>query len=112
MASSGQPRPLPRDARTIALIASSMGIQEVETSALVQLLDFCHRYTSDVLQDAMVYADHAGPGPASRAAPTTVSLDDVQLAVQSRVNYSFTPAPPKEVCFPLALLLRRRRVNR
>lgn len=84
-----------------------MGIQEVETSALVQLLDFCHRYTYDVLQDAMVYADHAASGSAGRSgAPTAVSLDDVQLAVQSRVNYSFTPAPSKEVRAPLCLAAR------
>lgn len=106
MAPPGEARPLPRDARTIALIASSMGIQEVETSALVQLLDFCHRYTYDVLQDAMVYADHANSGSASRGAPTSVSLEDVQLAVQSRVNYSFTPPPSKEVGFLCGRIFR------
>jgi len=50
-------------------------------------------YTNQVLQDALVYADHA----ASRQGGSNVSLDDVQLAIQSRVNYSFLQPPPKEV---------------
>jgi len=41
----------------------------------------------------LVYADHAS----SRQSGSTVSFDDVQLAIQSRVNYSFTQPPPKEV---------------
>ena len=40
-----------------------------------------------------MYADHAG----SRQGGSTVSIDDVQLAIQSRVNYSFVQPPPKEV---------------
>jgi len=31
-----------------------------------------------------------------------VSFDDVQLAIQSRVNYSFTQPPPKEVRIEMA----------
>lgn len=47
-------------------------------------------YTSDVLQDALVYAEHANKND--------LDLDDVQLAIQGRVNHSFTNPPPKEVC--------------
>ncbi len=86
---------VPRDARIVALIASSMGIQNCEPAVLVQLLHFAHRYTYDVLQDAITYADHGAS--ASRGAPSSVTLDDLQLAVQSRVNYSFTQPPSKEV---------------
>lgn len=38
-------QPIPRDARLVALIASSMGIQDYESAALVQLLDFAQRET-------------------------------------------------------------------
>lgn len=43
----------------------------------------------------MMYSDHAGT---SSRGVSGVSLEDVQLAVQSRVNYSFTQPPNKEVC--------------
>lgn len=54
-------------------------------------------YTHDVLQDALVYSDHA----ASRTGmASNISLDDVQLAIQARVNHEFTGPPPKEVSLP------------
>jgi transcription initiation factor TFIID subunit 9B len=46
-------------------------------------------YTSDVFQDSLVYAEHANKND--------IDLDDIQLAIQSRVNHSFTTPPPKEV---------------
>lgn len=46
-------------------------------------------YTSDVLQDSLIYAEHAGK--------SDLDLDDIQLAIQGRVNHSFTTPPPKEV---------------
>lgn len=85
--------PVPRDARLIALILASMGVSDVEPAVLLQLLEFAHRYTYDVLSDALVYADHAS----ARQASSSLSLDDVNLAIQSRVNYSFTKPPEKDV---------------
>lgn len=85
--------PVPRDARLIALILSSMGVSDVEPAVLLQLLEFAHRYTYDVLSDALVYSDHAN----SRQAGSNLSLDDVNLAIQSRVNHSFTKPPEKDV---------------
>lgn len=64
---------------------------------------FTPEYTHDVLSDALVYADHAS----SRQGGTQISLEDVQLAVQSRVNYSFTTPPPKEVSIPYPFLQER-----
>ncbi|WFD21383.1 Transcription initiation factor TFIID subunit 9 [Malassezia equina] len=86
------PAPVPRDVRLVSLILASMGVEDVEPAVLVQLLEFAHRYTTQVLQDALVYTDHAS----SRQGGSNVSIDDVQLAIQSRVNYSFTQPPPKE----------------
>jgi transcription initiation factor TFIID subunit 9B len=42
-----------------------------------------------VLQDASQYAHHASK--------SEISLDDIRLAIQSKVNYSFTQPPPREV---------------
>lgn len=85
--------PVPRDARLVALILASMGVADVQPEVLLQLLEFAHRYTYDVLSDALVYADHAS----GRQASTNVTLEDVSLAIQSRVNYSFTKPPEKDV---------------
>ncbi len=43
-----------------------------------------------MLGDALVYADHAGR-------PGSVQVDDVTLAVQSRVGWEFGGRVPKEV---------------
>lgn len=114
--SDAQAAPIPRDARLVALILASMGIDDAEPAALVQLLEFANRasrgearltagYTTQVLQDALVYADHA----AHRQGGSSVSLDDVQLAIQSRVNYSFSQPPPKDVRSPPARVVLTRR---
>ncbi|WFD07536.1 Transcription initiation factor TFIID subunit 9 [Malassezia vespertilionis] len=73
-----------------------MGIEDAEPAVLVQLMEFANR--AHVLQDALVYADHS----AARQGGNNVSIDDVQLAVQSRVNYSFSQPPPKEMILSLA----------
>ncbi|CAD6887960.1 unnamed protein product [Tilletia controversa] len=93
--------PIPRDARIIALIMYSMGITDADPAVLLQLLEFAHRYTHDVLQDALVYSDHAA-SRSTGAATGNLSLEDIQLAIQSRVNYSFTHPPPKDVLVSLA----------
>ncbi|CDW98782.1 hypothetical protein [Sporisorium scitamineum] len=90
--------PVPRDARLIALILASMGVSDVEPAVLLQLLEFAHRYTYDVLSDALAYSDHAN----SRQAGSNLSLEDVTLAIQSRVNCSFTKPPDKIVLLELA----------
>ncbi|CDS08723.1 hypothetical protein LRAMOSA10084 [Lichtheimia ramosa] len=84
----------PRDARIISLILQSLGVEQYDPKVVVQLLEFAHRYTSDVLQDALVYAEHANKND--------LDLDDVQLAIQGRVNHSFTNPPPKELLLELA----------
>ena len=60
---------------------------------VASLLMLCAVYASEVLEDAMVYSEHAGRGE--------VNAEDVKLAVQSRVSFSFAQPPPREVytCF-------------
>ncbi|KAG0198981.1 Transcription initiation factor TFIID subunit 9 [Mortierella sp. GBA30] len=86
--------PQPRDAKVISLILQSLSVEDAEQKVIHQLLEFAHRYTTDVFQDALLYSEHAGR--------TEVGLDDVKLAIQGRVNHSFTAPPPKEFLLELA----------
>ena len=82
---------LPPAARAIALLlASTPTVQDAQPGVLHQLLEFSHRYTAQVLSDALVYADHAG-----RA--NKLEMEDVTLAVQARVGWEFGGRVPKEV---------------
>lgn len=60
-------------------------------------MEFSHRYIADVLTDAKAYNEHAGK--------SALDAEDVQLAIQSKVNTSFSQPPPREVSAALALLL-------
>ncbi|KAL6075727.1 Transcription initiation factor TFIID subunit 9 [Balamuthia mandrillaris] len=85
---------MPREAKILALILKSMGVDKYEPLVLNQFLEFMHRYVSDVLQDSLVYSEHANK--------RELDLDDVRLAIQSRVNSSFTQPPPREFQAELA----------
>lgn len=50
-------------------------------------------YITTVLEDAMVYSKHAGK--------KDLDAEDVQLAIQSRLDHSYTNPPPREVCFEM-----------
>ncbi|RDB22615.1 Transcription initiation factor TFIID subunit 9 [Hypsizygus marmoreus] len=87
---------LPPTARAIALLVSATpAVQDVQPGVLHQLLEFSHRYTTQVLTDASVYAEHGG-----RAGK--VEIDDVVLAVQARVGWEFGGRVPKEYILSLA----------
>ena len=86
---------IPPTARAIALLLSSTPtVHDAQPGVLHQLLEFSHRYTSQILSDALVYAEHAGR--ASR-----VEMDDITLAVQARVGWEFGGRVPKEAGFIL-----------
>lgn len=98
---------LPPTARSIALLlASTPTIQDAQPGVLHQLLEFSHRYISQVLSDALVYAEHAGR-------PGKVEMEDVVLAIQARVGWEFGGRVPKEVCpfvCPVSYLLANERL--
>ena len=55
-------------------------------------------YITTVLEDATVYSKHAGK--------KELDADDVQLAIQSRLDHSYTNPPPREVsCNDILLFL-------
>ena len=88
----------PRDARVVRELLRSMGLGEGEYEPRVvhQFLDLAYRYVGDVLGDAQVYADHAGKAQ--------IDADDVRLAIQAKVNFSFSQPPPREVPIPPKIL--------
>ncbi|KZT72695.1 TFIID-31kDa-domain-containing protein [Daedalea quercina L-15889] len=87
---------LPPSARSIALLlASTPTVQDAQPGVLHQLLEFSHRYTTQVLSDALVYAEHAGRSG-------KVEMDDVVLAVQARVGWEFGGRVPKDYILSLA----------
>ncbi|CAG8556447.1 12752_t:CDS:2 [Ambispora leptoticha] len=106
MASHSSQGQSPRDAKIIALMLSSAGVDEYEPKVVQQLLEFAHTsigYSVDVLQDALIYSEHAGR-------INDLDLDDVKLAIQGRVNHSFTSPPSKEFLVELAREVNKERL--
>ncbi|ORX80131.1 TFIID-31kDa-domain-containing protein [Anaeromyces robustus] len=85
---------LPRDAKVIKLILKTMGIYNVESRVIQQILEFAHRYTSDVLQDALAFSEHAGHNE--------VNESDIRLAIEGKTTYSFTNPPSRDVLEEIA----------
>nr|GEW94666.1 transcription initiation factor TFIID subunit 9 [Tanacetum cinerariifolium] len=85
---------LPRDAKIVKTLLKSMGVENYEPRVVHQFLELWYRYVVDVLTDAQVYSEHAGK--------STIDSDDVKLAIQSKVNFSFSQPPPREVLLELA----------
>lgn len=123
-AHSNTSSPLPRDARLIALLLAANGIEDCDEGVVRMLVEFAHRqfsspsphcvlerlmhsdegYTSDVLTDSLVYAEHARTGQATSSSAgsantLTPSMDDVRLAVQARTEGA---SVPKELLLQLA----------
>ncbi|CAI9114417.1 OLC1v1015135C1 [Oldenlandia corymbosa var. corymbosa] len=89
-----QQQEMPRDAKIVKSLLKSMGVEEYEPRVIHQFLELWYRYVVDVLTDAQVYSEHAGK--------SVIDSDDVKLAIQSKVNFSFSQPPPREVLLELA----------
>ncbi|GMN36860.1 hypothetical protein TIFTF001_006371 [Ficus carica] len=85
---------LPRDAKIVKSLLKSMGVEDYEPRVIHQFLELWYRYVVDVLTDAQVYSEHAGKA--------AIDCDDLKLAIQSKVNFSFSQPPPREVLLELA----------
>ncbi|ODQ81416.1 hypothetical protein BABINDRAFT_6122 [Babjeviella inositovora NRRL Y-12698] len=106
-ASAGEQSAIPRDVRLLHLILAAQGIQNYQDHVPLQLMDFAFRYTTSVLQDAILYSDHAhGSSHTSHAGNTgsnaVLTTNDVRLAIAARTNYQFKPTPPKELLLEMA----------
>uniref|UniRef100_H2Y5F9 Transcription initiation factor TFIID subunit 9 n=1 Tax=Ciona savignyi TaxID=51511 RepID=H2Y5F9_CIOSA len=71
-----------------------MGVTEYEPKVVHQLLEFTYRYISDTLEDAKVYANHAGRN--------NISLEDTKLSILTQMEHSFTSPPPREFLVDIA----------
>ncbi|GAA5886293.1 hypothetical protein JCM16303_003753 [Sporobolomyces ruberrimus] len=96
---SSAPPVLPRDARLIALLLAANGAEDCEEGVVRMLVEFAHRYTSDILTDSLLYAEHARTGSSNQNAPLVPSIDDIRLAVQARTE---SATVPKEFLLQLA----------
>ncbi|KAH3670670.1 hypothetical protein OGAPHI_001185 [Ogataea philodendri] len=92
---------VPRDVRLLHLIFATQGIQSYQDHVPLQLMDFAYRYTCGVLQDAVLYNDHAFGG-ASGSSNNALTNEDIRLAIAARTNYQFKPVPPKKLLLKLA----------
>lgn len=75
-------------------ILKEMGISDYEPRVINQMLEYTYRYITTVLEDATVYSKHAGK--------KELDADDVQLAIQSRLDHSYTNPPPREFLIEIA----------
>jgi len=85
---------MPRDAKIVKCLLKSMGVGEYEPGVIHTFLELWYRYIVDVLTDAQVYSEHAGK--------SEIDCDDVKLAIQSKLNFTFSQPPPREVLLELA----------
>ncbi|KAK3095124.1 hypothetical protein FSP39_010616 [Pinctada imbricata] len=79
----------PRDAQVMGAILKDLGVADYEPRLINQMLEFVYRYVTDVLDDAKVYSNHASK--------KSIDTEDVKLAVQCRMDHSFTTPPPKDL---------------
>ncbi|GAA6023510.1 hypothetical protein JCM11491_006608 [Sporobolomyces phaffii] len=101
---SSAPPVLPRDARLIALLLAANGAEDCDEGVVRMLVEFAHRYTSDILTDSLLYAEHARASSSTAVAggsqqPLVPSIDDIRLAVQARTE---SAQVPKEFLLQLA----------
>uniref|UniRef100_A0A8D8RMZ2 Transcription initiation factor TFIID subunit 9 n=1 Tax=Cacopsylla melanoneura TaxID=428564 RepID=A0A8D8RMZ2_9HEMI len=85
---------LPRDAQVIVNMFQEAGIKNYDPRCVQQMLEFVNNYTTTILEDSRVYANHAKK--------KTVDLEDIKLAVTNQLSGSFAKPPPREVLLQLA----------
>uniref|UniRef100_A0A7S1I293 Transcription initiation factor TFIID subunit 9 n=1 Tax=Eutreptiella gymnastica TaxID=73025 RepID=A0A7S1I293_9EUGL len=89
----------PTEGALIDETLQSMGITSYDPRVVQQLMEFKHRWCTDILTESVVFAEHAGR--------TELTVDDVKLATQAKVDYSFTPPRPLESLLKLAAAVNR-----
>ena len=70
-------------------VLKDMGIEEFEPRVINQLLEFSYRYITNLLEDAKAFSNHAGK--------KSIDSEDIKMAIKSKVDYSFTTTPPRDV---------------
>ncbi|XP_041111461.1 transcription initiation factor TFIID subunit 9-like isoform X2 [Polyodon spathula] len=88
------PKVVPKDAQVMTQILKDMGIAEYEPRVINQMLEFTYRYVTTIIEDAKIYSTHAKK--------SNVDADDVRLAIQCRMDQSFTSPPPRDFLLEVA----------
>ncbi|KAM9781827.1 transcription initiation factor TFIID subunit 9 [Syngnathus typhle] len=88
------PKSIPKDAQVMMQILKDMGVTEYEPRVINQMLEFTYRYVTSIIEDAKIYATHAKK--------STVDADDIKLAIQCRMDQSFTSPPPRDFLLEVA----------
>ncbi|XP_061431127.1 transcription initiation factor TFIID subunit 9-like [Lethenteron reissneri] len=88
------PKSTPKDAQVMAAILKDMGVTEYEPRVINQMLEFTYRYVTGILDEARVYSAHAKK--------TSIDMDDIKLAIQCRMDHSFTSPPPRDFLLEIA----------
>ncbi|XP_043077550.1 transcription initiation factor TFIID subunit 9 [Puntigrus tetrazona] len=88
------PKTVPKDAQVMMQILKDMGITEYEPRVINQMLEFTYRYVTTIIEDAKIYSTHAKK--------SNVDADDIRLAIQCRVDQSFTSPPPRDFLLDIA----------
>ncbi|KAG5843215.1 transcription initiation factor TFIID subunit 9 [Anguilla anguilla] len=88
------PKTVPKDAQVMIQILKDMGITEYEPRVINQMLEFTYRYVTTIIEDAKIYATHAKK--------SSVDADDIRLAIQCRMDQSFTSPPPRDFLLEVA----------
>ena len=84
----------PRDAAVMEAILREMGVEDYEPNVIHQMLEFSYRYLTGVLEDAKVYSEHAQK--------KELDVADVKLAIQNKMDHSFTSPPPRDFLIEIA----------
>lgn len=87
--SSAPVKSTPKDAQVMTAILKDMGVNEYEPRLVNEMLEFTYRYVTDILDDAKVYSNHASK--------KNIDVEDVKLAIQCRLDHSFTTPPPRDL---------------
>ncbi|XP_015252418.1 transcription initiation factor TFIID subunit 9 [Cyprinodon tularosa] len=88
------PKTIPKDAQVMMQILKDMGVTEYEPRVINQMLEFTYRYVTTIIEDAKIYATHAKK--------SNVDADDIKLAIQCRMDQSFTSPPPRDFLLEVA----------
>lgn len=81
---------VPKDGKAIAAILKAMGVESCSPKVIAQLLEFEHGYVGDIVLDAQKLA---------QLASHEISVADVRLAVQVRLNRSFQTPSQTDILF-------------
>lgn len=94
----------PRDARMLHIMLQTMGVSSYHERVPLMLMDFAYRYTSSILQDALLFSDtiNSTSNTGGQNPPANISTDDLRMSIASRVNHQFNPGLPKEFLLEVA----------